>query len=51
MLAITKKGALCMDFYKPYNKENVISLAKIPEKENLEICYTDEPNEPVLVHS
>ncbi|KAI7892940.1 uncharacterized protein EV154DRAFT_561857 [Mucor mucedo] len=51
MSTITGERALCMLFYKPYTEENVNSLAEYLRKEDLEICYTDEPTEPVLVHS
>lgn len=41
-----------MFFHKPYTEDNAAILTKkLDDMEDLEICYLDEPTEPVLVHT
>ncbi|ORX52662.1 hypothetical protein DM01DRAFT_1276028, partial [Hesseltinella vesiculosa] len=46
---ITKGQALCMFYLESYTEENVMKLTEtLEEMGNLEICYSDDPTEPVL---
>lgn len=48
---ITRQQALCMFFVKEYTEENVKNLEKrIDMVEDVEICYIDDPTEPVLIN-
>ncbi|ORX52664.1 hypothetical protein DM01DRAFT_1306345 [Hesseltinella vesiculosa] len=51
MTTITKGQALCMFYLESYTEENVMKLTEtLEEMGNLEICYLDDPTEPVLAH-
>ncbi|KAI8973791.1 hypothetical protein BDF20DRAFT_823931 [Mycotypha africana] len=51
MVTITRQQALCMFFIKEYTEENVKKLEKkLEEIEDVEICYIDDPTEPVLIN-
>ncbi|KAI7851661.1 hypothetical protein BDC45DRAFT_511427 [Circinella umbellata] len=47
---VTKQQALCMFHCEEYTNDNVIRLQKrLEEMEDLELCYRDDPTDPVMV--
>lgn len=48
-MSITRKHAICIFFDEEFTDENSEKLKKDLEKPcGLEICYTDDPNKPML---
>jgi hypothetical protein len=49
MAMITREQALCMLHCAPYNNENAKKYAQMVDNlKNLEICYMENPMEPIL---
>lgn len=49
-LNITKERALCILFCKEYNQENIKQLVKrIQDLKDMDVCYINDPREPVIV--
>jgi hypothetical protein len=52
MMTITRERAICMLYCEPYNDENVKKLVPtIDALQGLEICYKEDPMEPMLLSS
>ncbi|CEP14846.1 hypothetical protein [Parasitella parasitica] len=50
MVTISREQAICMFYCEPYNESNVVKLSKlIDDMNNIEICYSDDPTEPMLI--
>ncbi|KAL7326707.1 hypothetical protein PS15p_209001 [Mucor circinelloides] len=50
MITISREQAICMFYCEPYNESNVVKLSKlIDDMNNIEICYSDDPTEPMLL--
>jgi hypothetical protein len=47
---ITREQAICMFFCKEFNEENIKTLVKrIDDMKDIDVCYRDDPTDPVLV--
>lgn len=51
MITITKEQAVCMLYCKPYDKDRAIELLKYIEHRELQICYSNDPIQPILMSS
>ncbi|ORX63185.1 hypothetical protein DM01DRAFT_1331259 [Hesseltinella vesiculosa] len=52
MIEITRDRAICMFYYEEYNNANVARLRqRIDNMEGIDICYTNDPLEPLLLTS
>ncbi|PHZ09665.1 uncharacterized protein RHIMIDRAFT_262112 [Rhizopus microsporus ATCC 52813] len=50
MITISREQAICMFYCQPYNESNASKLSKlIDNMDNIEICYSDDPTEPMLI--
>ncbi|KAI8084443.1 uncharacterized protein BX664DRAFT_315998 [Halteromyces radiatus] len=49
MPTITRGQAICMFYGEKYTKENVAILTKRIEDAQVDICYTDDPNNAFLI--
>ncbi|KAI8376266.1 uncharacterized protein BYT42DRAFT_497920 [Radiomyces spectabilis] len=50
MVTISREQAICMFYCELYNESNVVKLSKlIDDMNNIEICYSDNPTEPMLL--
>ncbi|KAI7900692.1 uncharacterized protein BX663DRAFT_517293 [Cokeromyces recurvatus] len=50
MITISREQAICMFYCQPYNESNVSKLSKlIDNMDNIEICFADDPTEPMLL--
>ncbi|KAI8093689.1 uncharacterized protein BX664DRAFT_330332 [Halteromyces radiatus] len=51
MIIVTREQAVCMFFCEEYTESNVIKCSKkIDDREDIEICYAEDPTEPILLH-
>ncbi|KAI7899555.1 uncharacterized protein BX663DRAFT_418464, partial [Cokeromyces recurvatus] len=47
---ISREQAICMFYCQPYNESNISKLSKLIDNvENIEICYSYDPTEPMLI--
>ncbi|KAI9020182.1 hypothetical protein CLU79DRAFT_756057 [Phycomyces nitens] len=50
MVTISREQAICMFYSEPYNESNVVKLSKLIENlDDIEICYSVDPTEPMLL--
>ncbi|KAI7872172.1 hypothetical protein BDF14DRAFT_735621 [Spinellus fusiger] len=50
MVIISREQAVCMFYCEPYNESNVVKFSKlIDDINNVEICYSVDPTEPMLI--
>ncbi|RCH78113.1 hypothetical protein CU098_003868 [Rhizopus stolonifer] len=48
MTTITRNQAICMFYGEEYTDENVARLSKRLDEVEVDICYLDDPTEPIL---
>ncbi|KAI9267296.1 hypothetical protein EDC94DRAFT_602833 [Helicostylum pulchrum] len=51
MNTITREKAICMIYCEPYSKARAIDLLNGIENIGLDVCYKDDPTEPLLYSS